>query len=45
MVTRRCQKYRTAKDYADAPQAELENAISPRAFIANKTKAFGARCA
>src|SRR5207248_7213853 len=31
-------KYRTAKDYANAPQAELENAIKSTGFYRNKTK-------
>src|SRR5436309_6979023 len=31
-------KYRTAKDYANAPQAELESAIKPTGFYRNKTK-------
>src|SRR5437870_777882 len=31
-------KYRTAKDYASAPQAELENAIKSTGFYRNKTK-------
>src|SRR6202011_3845747 len=31
-------KYRSAKDYADAPQAELENAIKSTGFFRNKTK-------
>jgi len=33
-------KYRTAKDYADAPQAELENAIKSTGFYRNKTKSI-----
>jgi endonuclease III len=35
-------KYRTAKDYADAPQAELENAIKSTGFYRNKTKSIRA---
>src|SRR5438477_4038006 len=31
-------KYRTAKAYANAPAAELENAIKPTGFFRNKTK-------
>jgi endonuclease III len=33
-------KYRTAKDYANAPQAELENAIKSTGFYRNKTKSI-----
>src|SRR6476661_8236002 len=33
-------KYRTAKDYADAPQAELESAIKSTGFYRNKTKSI-----
>ena len=33
-------KYRTAKDYADAPQAELENAIKSTGFYRNKAKSI-----
>ena len=33
-------KYRTAKDYADAPQAEFENAIKSTGFYRNKTKSI-----
>jgi len=33
-------KYRTAKDYADAPQAELENAIKSTGFYRAKTKSI-----
>ncbi|HEV3243367.1 MAG TPA: endonuclease III [Chthoniobacterales bacterium] len=35
-------KYRSAKDYADAPQAELENAIKSTGFFRNKTKSIRA---
>ncbi|HEY6112229.1 MAG TPA: endonuclease III [Chthoniobacterales bacterium] len=35
-------KYRTAKDYARAPQAELENAIKSTGFYRNKTKSIRA---
>src|SRR5713226_6354349 len=35
-------KYRTAKDYADAPQAEFENAIRSTGFYRNKTKSIRA---
>src|SRR5438552_15391428 len=34
------QKYRTAKDYANAPQAEFENAIKSTGFYRNKTKSI-----
>jgi endonuclease III len=33
-------KYRTANDYADAPQAELENAIKSTGFYRNKAKSI-----
>ena len=33
-------KYRTAKDYADAPQAALESAIKSTGFYRNKTKSI-----
>jgi endonuclease-3 len=33
-------KYRTAKDYADAPQAELGNAIKSTGFYRNKAKSI-----
>jgi len=33
-------KYRTARDYADAPQAELENAIKSTGFYHNKAKSI-----
>ena len=33
-------KYRTAKNYADAPQAQLENAIKSTGFYRNKTKSI-----
>ncbi len=33
-------KYRTAKDYADAPQAELETAIKSTGFYRNKAKSI-----
>src|SRR6202040_3715180 len=35
-------KYRSAKDYAEAPQAELENAIKSTGFFRNKTKSIRA---
>ena len=35
-------KYRTAKDYARAPQAELENAIKSTGFFRNKTRSIRA---
>jgi endonuclease III len=35
-------KYRTAKDYADAPQGEFENAIKSTGFYRNKTKSIRA---
>src|SRR5215217_1966146 len=35
-------KYRTAKAYADAPQAEFENAIKSTGFYRNKTKSIRA---
>jgi endonuclease-3 len=35
-------KYRTAKDYANAPQAELEKAIRSTGFYRNKTKSIRA---
>jgi endonuclease-3 len=35
-------KYRSAKDYANAPQAELENAIKSTGFFRNKTKSIRA---
>ena len=35
-------KYRSAKDYAAAPQAELETAIKSTGFFRNKTKAIRA---
>jgi endonuclease-3 len=35
-------KYRTAKDYANAPQAELENAIRSTGFYRNKAKSIRA---
>ena len=35
-------KYRTAKDYAAAPQAELEKAIKSTGFFRNKTKSIRA---
>src|SRR5437879_13849132 len=31
-------KYRSAKDYANAPQAELENAIKSTGFFRSKSK-------
>src|SRR5947207_5809109 len=33
-------KYRTAKDYVNAPQAELENAIKSTGFYRNKAKSI-----
>jgi endonuclease-3 len=33
-------KYRTAKDYTDAPQGELENAIKSTGFYRNKAKSI-----
>src|SRR5438093_840363 len=33
-------KYRTARDYANAPQAELENAIRSTGFYRNKAKSI-----
>src|SRR3989442_12148696 len=33
-------KYRTARDYANAPQAEFENAIKSRGFYRSKTKSI-----
>ena len=33
-------KYRTAKDYADAPLPELENAIKSTGFYRNKAKSI-----
>src|SRR3984893_18594337 len=38
-------KYRRAKDYAKAPQAELENAIKSTGFFRNKTKRIRAATA
>jgi endonuclease-3 len=35
-------KYRTAKDYADAPQAEFEKAIKSTGFFRSKTKSIRA---
>ena len=35
-------KYRTAKDYANAPQTEFENAIKSTGFYRNKTKSIRA---
>src|SRR6266849_7310634 len=35
-------KYRTAKDYANARQAELEKAIKSTGFFRNKTKSIRA---
>jgi endonuclease-3 len=35
-------KYRSAKDYAAAPKAELENAIKSTGFFRNKTKSIRA---
>ena len=35
-------KYRSAKDYANAPQTELENAIKSTGFFRNKTKSIRA---
>ena len=36
------EKYKTAKDYAKAPQAELENAIKSTGFFRNKAKSIRA---
>src|SRR5438105_15933005 len=33
-------KYRSAKDYANAPRAELENAIKSTGFFRSKTKSI-----
>ena len=33
-------KYRSARDYADAPQAELENAIKSTGFFRSKTRSI-----
>src|SRR6266478_6415571 len=33
-------KYRTAKDYTNAPQAEFENAIKSTGFFRNKAKSI-----
>lgn len=38
------QKYPTAKDYAQAPQEELEEAIRPTGFFRNKAKAIKGIC-
>jgi endonuclease-3 len=38
-------KYRSAKDYAEAPQAELENAIKSTGFFRNKTRSIRAATA
>jgi endonuclease-3 len=38
-------KYRTARDYAEAPPAELENAIKSTGFFRNKTKSIRAATA
>src|SRR3982074_3194677 len=35
-------KYRSAKDYAEAPQTELENAIKSTGFFRNKTQSIHA---
>jgi len=35
-------KYRTAEDYATAPQTELEEAIKPTGFFRNKSKSIRA---
>ncbi len=37
-------KYRSAADYAGAPQAELEEAIKPTGFFRNKTKSIKTCC-
>lgn len=37
-------KYRTARDYADAPLAELQQAVKPTGFFRNKAKAIRAAC-
>src|SRR5438045_7701033 len=43
MVTPKLFKqYRTAKDYANAPQAEFENAIKPTGFYRSKAKSIRA---
>lgn len=39
------EKYRTAKDYAKAPQTELEKAIKSTGFFRNKTKSIRAAAA
>jgi endonuclease-3 len=39
------QKYRTARDYAEAPAGELEEAIRPTGFYRQKAKAIRACCA
>lgn len=38
-------KYRSAKDYADAPQADLEEAIKTAGFFRNKARNIKACCA
>src|SRR5215471_8867215 len=38
-------KYRSAADYADAPQAELEREIKTTGFFRNKAKSIQACCA
>lgn len=38
------QKYRTARDYAEADTAELEQAIMPTGFYRNKAKAIQGAC-
>ncbi len=44
-VTRQLfQKYRTAKDYVEAPQEELENDIRPTGYYRNKAKSLKACC-
>ena len=37
-------KYRTARDYAETPSAELENAIHSTGFFRNKTKSIRGAC-
>src|SRR5579863_787772 len=38
-------KYRTAKDFADAPLADIENAVKSTGFFRNKAKNIRACCA
>src|SRR3954449_3530102 len=37
-------KYPTARDYADAPAAELEEMVRPTGFYRNKARAIQAAC-